>query len=289
MTVQKINAADASIFKLGGKLPVHRLGYGTMQLTGHGVWGDPKDPEEALRVLQTAVELGVNFIDTAEAYGPYTANELVKKALTPYPDDLVIATKVGFTRPAPGRWVPVGRPEFLRQGVELNLRTLGVDCIDLLQLHRIDPKVPLVDQIGELALMQREGKIRYIGLSQVSVEELEQASTIARIVSVQNLYNVVNRESEDVLNYCEANEIAFIPWFPLATGKLAAEGGPLAAIARKYEAKPSQIALAWLLKRSPVMLPIPGTSSTAHVRENIAAASITLSDDDFAQITKIGQ
>ncbi|MFT8363806.1 MAG: aldo/keto reductase [Sporolactobacillus sp.] len=289
MTVQKINAADASIFKLGGKLPVHRLGYGTMQLTGHGVWGDPKDPEEALRVLQTAVELGVNFIDTAEAYGPYTANELVKKALTPYPDDLVIATKVGFTRPAPGRWVPVGRPEFLRQGVELNLRTLGVDCIDLLQLHRIDPKVPLVDQIGELALMQREGKIRYIGLSQVSVEELEQASTIARIVSVQNLYNVVNRESEDVLNYCEANEIAFIPWFPLATGKLAAEGGPLAAIARKYEAKPSQIALAWLLKRSPVMLPIPGTSSTAHVRENIAAASITLSDDDFAKITKIGQ
>ncbi|MFT8710063.1 MAG: aldo/keto reductase [Sporolactobacillus sp.] len=289
MTVQKINAADASIFKLGGKLPVHRLGYGTMQLTGHGVWGDPKDPEEALRVLQTAVELGVNFIDTAEAYGPYTANELVKKALTPYPDDLVIATKVGFTRPAPGRWVPVGRPEFLRQGVELNLRTLGVDCIDLLQLHRIDPKVPLVDQIGELALMQREGKIRYIGLSQVSVEELEQASTIARIVSVQNLYNVVNRESEDVLNYCEANDIAFIPWFPLATGKLAAEGGPLAAIARKYEAKPSQIALAWLLKRSPVMLPIPGTSSTAHVRENIAAASITLSDDDFAKITKIGQ
>ncbi|MFT8872257.1 MAG: aldo/keto reductase [Sporolactobacillus sp.] len=289
MTVQNISAADSGVFKLGGKLPVHRLGYGTMQLTGQGVWGDPKDPEEAVRVLKTAVELGVNFIDTAEAYGPYTANELVKQALTPYPDDVVIATKVGFTRPAPGRWVPVGRPEFLRQGVELNLRTLGVERIDLLQLHRIDPKVPLVDQIGELALMQREGKIRYIGLSQVSVEELKQASAIAPIVSVQNLYNVVKRDSEDVLNYCEANHIAFIPWFPLATGELAKAGGPLAAIAQKYEAKPSQIALAWLLKRSPVMLPIPGTSSTAHVRENIAASGIKLSDNDFAAITNIGQ
>ncbi|MFX3616397.1 MAG: aldo/keto reductase [Sporolactobacillus sp.] len=286
MTNQTISAAESGTFNLGGDLPVHRLGYGAMQLTGKGVWGDPTDPEEAIRVLQTARDMGVNFIDTAEAYGPFVANELVKKALHPYSKDMVIATKVGFTRTGPGHWIPVGRPEFLRQGVELNLRTLGVDRIDLLQLHRIDPKIPLVDQIGELALMKQEGKIRHIGLSQVSVGELQAANEITPIVSVQNMYNIVTRDAEMVLNYCEKHQIAFIPWFPLATGGLAKEGGPLDKIAKKYNAKPAQIALAWLLKRSPVILPIPGTSSSTHVRENIAAAGIHLSDEDFETLSQ---
>ncbi|MCO7125526.1 aldo/keto reductase [Sporolactobacillus shoreicorticis] len=281
MVEQTITAASAGTFKIGGDLPVNRLGYGTMQLTGPGVWGDPKNPDEAVHVLQTAVDLGVNFIDTADAYGPYIANDFVKKALHPYPSDLVIATKVGNTRQGPDRWIPVGRPEYLRQQVEMNLRTLGQDSIDLLQLHRIDPKVPLADQIGELALMKLEGKIRHIGLSQVSVGELQAANEITPIVSVQNLYNLAKRDSEMVLNYCEKEKIAFIPWFPLATGQLAKEGGPLDKIAKKYNAKPAQIALAWLLKRSPVVLPIPGTSSVAHVKENITAAGITLSDEDF--------
>ncbi|MFT8317480.1 MAG: aldo/keto reductase [Sporolactobacillus sp.] len=286
MTNQTISAAESGTFNLGGDLPVHRLGYGAMQLTGKGVWGDPADPEEAIRVLQTARDMGVNFIDTAEAYGPFVANELVKKALHPYNKDMVIATKVGVTRTGPDTWIPVGRPEFLRQGVELNLRKLGVERIDLLQLHRIDPKIPLVDQIGELALMKQEGKIRHIGLSQVSVGELQAANEITPIVSVQNMYNIVTRDAEMVLNYCEKHQIAFIPWFPLATGGLAKEGGPLDKIAKKYEAKPAQIALAWLLKRSPVILPIPGTSSSAHVRENIAAAGIHLSDEDFETLSQ---
>ncbi|TGA96752.1 oxidoreductase [Sporolactobacillus shoreae] len=286
MAEQTITAASAGSFKIGEDLPVHRLGYGTMQLTGRGVWGDPEDPDEAVRVLQKAVDLGVNFIDTADVYGPYVANEFVKKALHPYPDDLVIATKVGFTRQGPDRWIPVGRPEYLRQQVEMNLRTLGVDTIDLLQLHRIDPKVPLADQIGELALMKLEGKIRHIGLSQVSVGELQAANEITPIVSVQNLYNLAKRDSETVLNYCEKHQIGFIPWFPLATGALAKDGGPLEQIAKKYEAKPAQIALAWLLKRSPVMLPIPGTSSIQHVIENIAAAGIQLSDEDFQSLSQ---
>jgi Predicted oxidoreductases (related to aryl-alcohol dehydrogenases) len=286
MTEQTITASSAGTFTLGGDLPVHRLGYGTMQLTGKGVWGDPKDPEEAVRVLQTAVDLGVNFIDTADVYGPYVANELVRKALHPYKEGLVIATKVGFTRQGPDRWIPLGRPEYLRQQVEMNLRTLGLDSIDLLQLHRIDPKVPLADQIGELALMKMEGKIRHIGLSQVSVGELQAANQITPIVSVQNLYNLARRDSELVVTYCEKNNIAFIPWFPLATGALAKEGGPLDKIAKKYQAKPAQIALAWLLRRSPVILPIPGTSSVAHVKENIAAAGIHLSDEDFRSLSQ---
>jgi aryl-alcohol dehydrogenase-like predicted oxidoreductase len=277
-------AALSGTFKIGGDLSVNRLGYGAMQLTGPGIWGEPKDPAEAIRVLQTAAELDVTFIDTADAYGPFVANEVIKKALHPYSDQLVIATKVGLTRQGPDIWTPVGRPAYLRQQVELNLRTLGLDRIDLLQLHRIDPKVPLADQIGELALMKQEGKIRHIGLSQVSVKELQTANEITPIVSVQNLYNLAKRDSEDVLNYCEEHQIGFIPWFPLATGALAKDGGPLDQIAKKYKAKPAQIALAWLLKRSPVILPIPGTSSVAHVKENIAAAGIKLSDEDFRSL-----
>jgi aryl-alcohol dehydrogenase-like predicted oxidoreductase len=281
MTNQNITAAAAGTFKIGGVLEVNRLGYGAMQLTGKGVWGNPQSPEEAVRVLQKAVEHGVNFIDTADAYGPFVANEQIKKALHPYQEDLVIATKVGLTRQGPDRWTPVGRPEYLRQQVEMNLRTLGLEQIDLLQLHRIDPKIPLADQVGELAIMKQEGKIRHIGLSQVSVKELQAANEITPIVSVQNMYNLAKRDSESVLDYCDAHQIGFIPWFPLATGALAKEGGPLDQIAKQYGAQPAQIALAWLLKRSPVMLPIPGTSSSAHVVANIAAAGIDLSDEDF--------
>ncbi|MGG4039654.1 aldo/keto reductase [Heyndrickxia ginsengihumi] len=285
MTNQNIAASNAGTFKIGEDLTVNRLGYGTMQLTGKGIWGEPRDPEEAVRVLQRAVELGVNFIDTADSYGPFVANRLIKKALHPYKDDLVIATKVGLTRCGPDDWRPVGRPEYLRQQVELNLIDLGLETIDLLQLHRIDPKVPLAEQVGELELLKQEGKIRHIGLSQVTVEEFKAANTITPIVSVQNLYNLANRESESMLEYCEANNVAFIPWFPLATGELAKEGSPLANIAKEHGAHPAQLALAWLLKRSPVMLPIPGTSSVSHVEENIAAAGITLSDEDFNTLT----
>ncbi|MET7770552.1 aldo/keto reductase [Nocardia sp. NPDC005366] len=278
--------ADASgTFALGGDLPVHRLGYGAMQITGPGVWGDPADPDEAVRVLRRAVELGVNFIDTADSYGPFVSESLIRKALHPYPDDLVIATKAGLTRSGPGDWRPVGRPEYLRQQMELSLRHLGVDRIDLYQLHRIDAKVPLADQIGALLEFQREGKIRHIGVSEVSVEQLAQAREIADIVSVQNLYNLANRRSEDVLTYAEANGIAFIPWFPIATGELARPGGPLDTFARQHRATPSQLALAWLLRRSPVLLPIPGTSSVAHVEENTAAATIELTDEEFAALT----
>jgi aryl-alcohol dehydrogenase-like predicted oxidoreductase len=256
-----------------------------MQLTGPGVWGDPRDPEEAVRVLRRAVELGVNFMDTADSYGPFVADLLIRKALYPYPKDLVIATKAGLTRSGPNDWRPVGRPEYLRQQLELSLRHFGLERIDLFQLHRIDAKVPLEEQIGELALLQQEGKIRHIGLSEVSVEELERAGRIAKIASVQNLYNLANRKSEPVLEYAEAHDIAFIPWFPLATGELAREGGPLTGLARKHGATPSQLALAWLLKRSRVMLPIPGTSSVAHLEENLAAAAITLSDEDFESLS----
>jgi aryl-alcohol dehydrogenase-like predicted oxidoreductase len=256
-----------------------------MQLPGEGVWGESRDPDEAVRVLRRAVELGVNFIDTADAYGPFTADLLLKKALHPYTDDLVIATKAGFARTGPGGWVPLGRPEYLRQQVELSLRNLGLERIDLLQLHRIDPKVPLEDQIGELAKLQAEGKIRHIGLSEVGVEQIREAAGIAPIVSVQNLYNLSQRDAEPVLEYAEQNNLGFIPWFPLATGGLAKAGGPLDEIAREHDASPSQLALAWLLKRSPVMLPIPGTSSVAHVEDNINAAKVELSDKEFDRLT----
>ncbi|EPZ45646.1 aldo/keto reductase [Alicyclobacillus acidoterrestris] len=281
MRTNHVTAAASGSFSIGGDLPVNRLGYGSMQLTGPGVWGDPKDPDEAVRVLRRAVELGVTLIDTADAYGPFVAEKLIKKALHPYPDNLVIATKVGLTRSGPNDWRPVGRPEYLRQQVELCLRHLGLERIDLMQLHRIDPKVPLADQIGELALLQKEGKIRHIGLSEVTIDDVKAASEFATIVTVQNLYNVANRDAEPLLEYCEANNIGFIPWFPLATGELAKEGGPLDALAKQHNVKPSQLALAWLLKRSSVMLPIPGTSTLSHLEENIAAAGIELSDKDF--------
>lgn len=273
-------ACASGTFAIGGDLPVHRLGFGSMQLTGPGVWGEPEDPDEAVRVLKRAVELGVTLIDTADSYGPYVAEDLIRRALYPYPDDLVIATKAGFTRAGPGDWRPVGRPEYLRQEAEMSLRRLGVERIDLFQLHRIDEKVPLADQIGELAMLRKEGKIRHIGLSEVTIEQLRQSQRIAPIVSVQNRFNLIDRASEPLLEHAEANGIAFIPWFPLATGKLASEDGPLHEVARRLGVTPSQLALAWLLRRSPVMLPIPGTSSVSHLEDNVAAAAITLSDAD---------
>ncbi|MEV6010903.1 aldo/keto reductase [Streptomyces sp. NPDC051976] len=290
MTTTKDQPAKAAgQYALGGTLPVDRLGFGTMQLTGPGVWGDPKDPDEAVRVLRRAVELGVTFFDTADSYGPVVAEPLLKKALHPYADDVVIATKAGFTRSGPGQWSAVGRPEYLRQQAEMSLRHLGVDRIDLFQLHRIDPKVPLADQVGELKRLQEEGKIRHIGLSEVDVDQLEAARAIADIASVQNLYNLADRRAEDLLDHAETHGIAFIPWFPLATGALAEPGGPLAALAERTGASPSQLALAWLLRRSPVMLPIPGTSSVAHLEDNTAAARLTLSDDEFDALTAAGR
>jgi len=280
-------AAAAGTFALGGDLTVNRLGFGSMQLPGPGVWGDPKDPAEAVRVLRRAVELGVNFIDTADSYGPVVAEQLIKKALHPYAGDLVIATKAGLTRQGPGRWTPVGRPEYLRQQAELSLRNLGLDRIDLFQLHRIDPAVPLEDQVGELKALQDEGKIRHIGLSEVSVAELKAAQDVATIVSVQNLFNLANRSAEPLLDYATDNGIAFIPWFPLATGALADAGSPLAKLAAEHGATASQLALAWLLRRSPVMLPIPGTSSVGHLEDNIAGADIKLTDGQFAELSAV--
>jgi len=280
-------AGRSGSFSIGGSLPVNRLGFGSMQLTGPGVWGDPKDPDEAVRVLQRAVELGVNFIDTADSYGPVVAEQLIKKALHPYADDLVIATKAGLTRSGPGDWRPLGRPEYLRQQCEMSLRHLGLEQIPLYQLHRIDAKVPLEEQLGELVKLQEEGKIAHIGLSEVSVDQLRQAQQIATIATVQNLYNLSDRSASDLLDYCTDNGIGFIPWFPLATGKLAGADSPLTTIAERKNASPSQLALAWLLRRSPVMLPIPGTSSVAHLEDNMAAADIELTDDEFDELTAI--
>jgi len=279
-------AAGSGTFDIGGDLTVNRLGFGSMQLTGPGVWGDPKDPEEAVRVLRRAVELGVNLIDTADAYGPVVAERLIHAALHPYPDDLVVATKAGLTRQGPDRWTPVGRPAYLRQQCELSLRNLGLERIGLFQLHRIDADVPLEEQVGELKALQDEGKIAHIGLSEVDVDELRAAQDVAEIATVQNLYNLSNRDAEPLLEYCEENQIGFIPWFPLATGKLSEPGGPLAEISERSGHSPSQLALAWLLKRSPVMLPIPGTSSVAHLEENTAAAQIELSDEDFEAVAE---
>ncbi|MGN6251829.1 MAG: aldo/keto reductase [Marmoricola sp.] len=284
----EITAAASGTFQLGGDLPVVRLGYGTMQLPGEGVWGPPKDHDAAIRVLRRTVELGITFFDTADSYGPYVAEDLLREALHPYADDVVIATKAGLTRQGPGVWTPLGQPAYLRQEVEMSLRRLGVERIDLFQLHRIDSHYPVADQVGELTKLQDEGKIRHIGLSEVSVAQLQEAQQTAEIVSVQNLYNLAKRDAEELLDHCTEHGIGFIPWFPLATGALAKADGPLAKAATEHDASPSQLALAWLLKRSPVMLPIPGTSSIDHLESNTAAASIELSDEEFQALSDLG-
>ena len=286
MTQSAGPVAQSGTYYLGGDLPVHRLGYGVMQLPGPGVWGPPRDHDEAVRVLRRVVDLGVNLIDTADSYGPFVADHLIREALHPYAEGLVIATKAGLTRQGPGIWTPVGRPAYLRQQVELNLRHLGVDRIDLMQLHRIDPDVPLEDQVGELATLRDEGKVRHIGLSEVTVEEIEAARRVTAIASVQNRYNLADRAASDVLDHCERENIAFIPWFPLATGELAGEGSPVAKLAADKGVSPSQLALAWLLHRSPVILPIPGTSSVAHLEDNVAAAAVELTDDEMTELTE---
>jgi pyridoxine 4-dehydrogenase len=274
----------SDIFAIGGDLPVHRLGYGAMQLPGPGVWGEPADRDGALRVVRAAVEQGVDFIDTADSYGPLVSEQIIAEALHPYPENLVIGTKAGFTRQGPGVWTVVGHPAYLTQQVELSLRHLKVERIDLIQLHRIDPAVPLADQLGAFKQLQEQGKVRHIGVSEVSVEQLKAAREIVDVVSVQNLYNLTNRRSQDVLDYATAEDIAFIPWFPIATGDLAAPDSPVADIARELDATPSQVALAWLLQTSPVVLPIPGTKSVEHLTENLGASRLTLSDEDMARL-----
>lgn len=274
-------------FTFDTDLVVNRLGYGTMQLPGPGVWGPAADPQQAVKVIETVIDHGVNFIDTADAYGPFFANDYLRQALKHRASSSVmVATKVGFTRQGPGKWTPNGRPDYLRQQVELNLMSLGLDHLDLLQLHRIDPTVALDDQLGVLADLQQEGKIKHIGLSQVSVAELEQAQKIVPIVSVQNRYNLIDRHDEDVLTYAEQHHIAFIPWFPLATGKLT-HGDQLTTLAAHYQAHPAQLALAWLLKRSDVIIPIPGTKSSDHALQNIAAANLELSEADFQTLSQL--
>jgi len=277
-------AADSGTFTLGGDLTVHRLGFGTMRLTGPGIWGPPPDRAEALAVLRRAVELGINLIDTADSYGPMVSEELIAEALFPYPAGVVIATKGGFLRPGPDQWVPDGQPDHLRAALEGSLKRLRLERIDLYQLHTPDPKVPYEDSVGTLGELQRAGKIRHIGLSNVTTAQLAQGRQIAPIVSVQNRYNLIDRASEDVLEVCTRDGLGFLPWFPLATGKLARGGGPLEQIARRHQANGAQIALAWLLHRSPVMLPIPGTSTVRHLEENVAAASIRLTSEEVEQL-----
>ena len=268
---------------------VHRLGFGAMRIVGDGVWGEPADRQDAVAVVRRAVELGVDFIDTADSYGPNISEEIIAEALHPYKDGLKIATKVGFTRTGPNKWVPVGRPEYLRQQTELSLRKLKVDTLDLLQLHRIDPKVDAEEQFGVLRELQDEGKVRALGLSQGSVEDLEAASRHFTVSTVQNRYNLTDRSSEDVLRYSEQNGIGFIPWAPISAGELAQPGGPLDEAAKRLGATTSQVALAWLLRRSPVMMPIPGTGSVQHLEENMAAAGITLDDDTYAELEAAGK
>jgi pyridoxine 4-dehydrogenase len=266
-------------------LAINRLGYGAMRITGDGIWGEPKDRENAKRVLRRAVELGVNFIDTADSYGPNVAEELVHEALFPYPETLTIATKAGYVRSGPGKWEECGRPEYLRQQCEGSLRRLGVDQIDLFQLHRIDPDVDADEQFGLLKALRDEGKVREVGLSEVSVAQIEAARSIVPLVSVQNIYNIAQRDYDDVVEYCEQQAIGFIPWYPLGSGKLSAPGGPLESIASDLGVTVPQVCLAWLLRRSPVMLPIPGTSSLAHLEENCAAVDVTLSDAAYQELT----
>jgi len=274
-------------FPIGGDLEVHRLGFGAMRITGPGIWGDPPDRSAAIDLLRRAVELGVDFIDTADSYGPNVSEELIREALHPY-DGILVATKGGLTRQGPDKWAPVGSPYYLRQCVEMSLRRLGVDCIDLYQLHRIDTNVPLEDQLGALKKMQEQGKIRHLGLSQVTVEELAAARRMIDVVSVQNLYNLGDRSSEDVLVECAAHGIAFIPWFPVAAGPLARPDGPLVQVVARTGVPAAQLSLAWLLRRSPVMLPIPGTSSMEHLEQNCAAAAIQLDDATYAELSHMG-
>ena len=271
-------------FALGGDLTVNRLGYGAMRITGDGIWGEPKDRAEAVRVLKRAVELGVNFIDTADSYGPEVSENIIAEALYPYPKDLVIATKAGLTRFGPNKWEPLGRPEYLRQQVEMSLRRLKLERIDLFQLHRIDPKVPVEESLGALKQLQKAGKIRHIGLSEVTAEEIERANNTVKIVSVQNQYNLSDRRHEKVLQYSEKNNLAFIPWFPVAAGKLAKPGGPLDQVAKKHDVTIAQLSVAWLLHHSPVMLPIPGTTSVQHLEENVASAKVQLTPDEWKAI-----
>ena len=280
-------ADSAGTFRIGGDLEVTRLGYGAMRITGAGVWGPPDDHDAAIAVLKRLPELGVDFIDTADSYGPEDSENLIHEALHPF-SGIHVATKGGFTRHGPGVWAPVGRPEYLRQCCLMSLRRLGVETIDLWQLHRIDPKVPRAEQFGLMKELQDEGKIRHLGLSEVSVEEIKAAQEVFEVATVQNLYNLTNRRSEDVLQYCEQHGIGFIPWFPLAAGKLAEPGGAVAEIASAHNATAGQVALAWLLARSPVMLPIPGTGSVEHLEENIAGAELTLSDDERARLDEAG-
>jgi len=281
--------SDSGTFRLGGDLPVHRLGFGAMRITGEGIWGPPADPDEAIRVLRRAVELGVTFIDTADSYGPYVSEDFIREALhdgTGY-GEVVIATKGGFTRSGPHEWITLGHPAYLRQCVLMSMRRLGVDRLDLWQLHRIDPGTPREDQFGVMKEFVDEGLVRHVGLSEVDVEEIQAAQQAGlTIASVQNLYNLANRQSEDVLSFCTEQGIAFIPWFPVAAGDLARPGGPLDALARQHPgASNAQLAVAWLLRRSPVMLPIPGTSSVAHLEENLAAADLVLADDEYHRLT----
>jgi len=286
--VSRISAQSSGVFLLGGDLRVNRLGFGAMRITGKGIWGDPPDREEALRVLRRLPEIDINFIDTADSYGPFVSEDLIREALHPY-NGIVVATKGGLTRHGPDKWYPVGRPEYLRQCVLMSMRRLGVERIDLWQLHRIDRKTDRDAQFKVIADMQREGLIRHVGLSEVSIEEIEAARQYFPVASVQNLYNLVNRHSEDVVNYCERENIAFIPWFPLAAGDLAQPESTFSRIAAQLNATPSQVALAWVLKRSPVMLPIPGTGSLKHLEENTAAASLQLSDEDFQTLDELGK
>jgi pyridoxine 4-dehydrogenase len=281
-------ASPAGQFKIGGDHTINRLGYGAMRITGKGIWGDPADPAGAIATLKRLPELGVDFIDTADSYGPYVSEDLIRKALHPY-EGLTIATKGGLTRHGPDIWLPVGRPEYLRQCVLTSLRRLGVERLDLWQLHRIDPAVPQDEQFGVIAAMQKEGLIRHAGLSEVGVDEIKAAQKFFPVATVQNRYNLVDRQSEDVLDHCEANGIGFIPWFPLAAGALVGPDSVLTQIAKRLNATPGQIALAWLLKRAKVMLPIPGTSSVVHLEENVAAAALVLSDADFAALDAQGR
>jgi aryl-alcohol dehydrogenase-like predicted oxidoreductase len=282
-------AAKSGQFRIGGDLSVNRLGFGAMRLTGAGIIGPPRDHDEAIRVLRRAVELGINFIDTADSYGPYVAEELIAEALYPYPAGLVIATKAGFERPGPNKWVTNGRPEHLRDACEGSLKRLRLERIELFQLHRIDSKVPVDDQLGALQLLQSEGKINHIGLSEVSVKEIEHARSIVPIVSVQNRYSVVDRAADDVVEYCDRSGIGFIPWFPLAAGDVSKSGSSLEQAAAKLKIAPSQLALAWLLHRSSVMLPIPGTSRVEHLEENVAAAAVKVDDVTFKGLAKLAR